>query len=434
MRINLLIAGTRGDIQPAIALGVGLKRAGYTVRLVTFEEFRQLATGHGLDFYPIQLDMSALLERYGRPELFDSGAMIVRFLPEVIQMFQVMFEQMTRDFWAASQEADAVIGCPATTWLGYAVAEKLGIPYIDAYVLPLAPTRSFPTIFWPWASSPGSGRGLRRAFNLLTHRLFQQAAWLGMRPVVNRCRKRVLGLPAASLFGKLGRPEKHPTITLAGFSEQIVPRPDDWGENIHVTGYWFLDTFTYEPPSDLREFLEAGPPPVYVGFGSMPSQNPEQVAALVAQALQQAGQRGILFTGRGILGRGMAQHASTHDVFFLDSAPHDWLFPRMVAVVHHGGSGTTAAGLRAGVPSILVPVATDQLLWAQRVNEMGVGPKPIPRARLTAERLAEAITQAVTAPALRERAAALGEKIRAEDGVGNAVRIVNQYLWNDSSA
>jgi UDP:flavonoid glycosyltransferase YjiC (YdhE family) len=428
MHIALLIAGTRGDIQPAVALGVGLKRAGHSVRLVTFEEFRPLAADHGLDFHPIQLDMPALLERYGRPKLFDSGAMVIRFLPEVIRVFQVMFEQMTRDFWETSQGADAVIGCPATTWLGYSVAEKLGIPYIDSYVLPIAPTRSMPTIFWPWASGPGDGRGLRGAFNLLTHRLFQQAAWLGMRPVVNRCRKRVLGLSAAALLGKVGRPEKHPTLTLAGFSEQIIPRPADWGEHIHITGYWFLDTPTYEPPADLMAFLEAGPPPVYVGFGSMPSQKPEQVASLVTQALQQVGQRGILFTGRGILGQGMAKHTSAHNVFFLDSAPHDWLFPRVAAVIHHGGSGTTAAGLRAAIPSILVPVAADQLLWAHRVGELGVGPKPIPRASLTVERLAEAVTQAIADQTMRQRAAVLGEKIRVEDGVGNAVRIINRYL------
>ena len=428
MRITLLIAGTRGDIQPAIALGVGLKKAGHAVRMVTFTEFRQLAVEHGLDFLPIQLDMPVLLERYGRPELFDSGAMVVRFLPEVLKVFQVMFGQMARDYWEASQGAAAVIGCPATSWLGYAIAEKLGIPYLDSYVLPLAPTRSFPTIFWPWTASPGNGHGLSGWFNLLTHQIFQGFAWSGMRPIVNRCRKHVLGLPAASFLDKVGRSEKQAVLTLAGFSEQIVPRPVEWGEHIHVTGYWFLDTPVYEPPRDLKAFLEAGPPPVYIGFGSMPSKAPEQMADMMTQALRLAGKRGVPYTGRGILGRGMTQQASTNDVFFLDSAPHDWLFPHMAAVVHHGGAGTTAAGLRAGIPSILVPVAADQLLWAQRVGELGVGPKPIPRARLTAERLARSVTQACTDQAMQECAARYGEKIRAEDGVGNVVRIINQYL------
>ena len=428
VRINLLIAGSRGDIQPAVALGVGLKKAGYEVQLVTFEEFRPLAGEHGLDFVPIQVDMQALLAQYGHPELFDSGAMIIRFIPEVLKIFKVFLEQMTRDFWQASQGAAAVIGCPATAWLAYAIAEKLGIPYIGSYVLPLEPTRTLPSIFWPWAAGPGSGRGLRGQFNLFTHKIFEMGSWAGAYPLVNRCRKNVLGLPPASLFGKTGRQEKLNVPTLAGFSEQIIPRPFDWGENLYVTGYWFVNTPAYEPPGDLKAFLEAGPPPVYVGFGSMPTKSPEQMAELVSQALRLAGQRGILFTGRGILGQGMAQHAQAEDVFFLESAPHDWLFPRMAAVVHHGGSGTTAAGLRAGIPSILVPFATDQLLWAQRVSEIGVGPKPIPRARLTAERLARAITQAVTDQAMQARAAAYGEKIRAEDGVGNAVRVIQTVL------
>jgi len=437
MRIAIPVAGTRGDVQPAIALGVGLMRAGCQVRLITFEEFRELAVEYGLDFCPIQLDMPALLDRYGKPELFDSGAMVIRFLPELIRVFQVMFEQMTRDFWEASQGANAIVGSLATTWLGYAIAEKLGALYIDTTVLPMAPTRSFPSIFWPWASSPGAGLGWRGTFNWLTHRLFQAGAWIGMRPIVNRCRKDVLGLPPASFLGDYGRPEKQAVPTLVGLSEYVIRRPADWGDHIHVTGYWFLDSFgsgsdavrrPYEPPADLAKFLQAGPPPVYVGFGSMPSKNPEQTAALSIQALRRAGQRGLLFTGRGVLGRGMAHYSSADDVFALDAAPHDWLFPRTAAVVHHGGSGTTAAGLRTGIPSVLVPVAADQLLWAQRVDELGVGPTPIPGAKLTAERLAEAITQAVANPVMRDRAAALGEKIRAEDGVGCAVRIINQHL------
>ena len=139
-------------------------------------------------------------------------------------------------------------------------------------------------------------------------------------------------------------------------------------------------------------------------------------------------QRGILLTGQGVLGCGMTQRPSTHPVYFVDSIPHDWLLPRMAAVVHHGGAGTTAAGIRAGIPSILVPIGADQRLWAYRVKALGIGPSPIPRSRLTAERLANAITQAVTDQAMRQRAAALGEKARAEDGVGKAVRIICQYM------
>ena len=429
MRITLLIAGTRGDVQPAIALGVGLIKAGYKVRLVTFEAFRPLAVEHGIDYMPIHLDIPAILAQRGRPELFDSGAMAVRFIPEIINMFQLMLEQMARDFWEASPGSDALIGGPASNWIAYAIAEKLGVPYIDSYVLPLAPTRLFPTVFWPKASSPGSGKGLGGAFNLFTYRLVQGLTWVSIHSLVNRSRC-VLEMPAIPLLGNANRPRQQAVFSLAGYSESVLLRPPDWPDNIHVTGYWFLDTPLYEPSPALRAFLEDGAPPVYIGFGSMPSKNPAQLASLVCEALRLSRQRGVLFTGRGVLGQGMAQHSNVRDVFFLESAPHDWLFPRMAAVVHHGGSGTTAAGLRAGVPSVLVPVATDQLLWAQRIKDLGLGPDPILRPRLTAERLAAAIHRAATDPAIRERACIMGEKIRTEDGVGNAVRIVDRFFQN----
>lgn len=427
MRITLLIAGTRGDVQPAIALGVGLKKAGYEVRLVTFESFRELAFEHDVDFRPIRLDMPAILAERGRPELFDNGAMAVRFLPEMLKVFNVMLEQMTIDFWEASPGSNVILGGPATNWLGVAIAEKLGIPYVDSYVLPMFDTRSFPTVLWPKSTTPTDGKGLAGLLNLFTYKLVGGLSFAGVRPMINRCRKNVLSLPPLSL-GDGNAMHRETAFSLVGYSESILLRPADWPDNIHLTGYWFLDNPAYQPTPVLRAFLEAGPPPVYIGFGSMPSKDPVHLAELVCQALRMAGQRGILFTGTGVLGQGIAHHTASSDLFFLDSAPHDWLFPRMSAVVHHGGSGTTAAGLRAGIPSILVPAGTDQLLWAQRVMDLGLGPKPIPHGQLTAKRLGEAIEQAVSSSSIQERACEMGIKIRAEDGVGNAVKVMNRYF------
>lgn len=246
MRITLLISGSQGDVQPAIALGVGLKTAGYEVHLVTFEVFRSLVVEHGLDYSPIHLDMPAILAQRGRPDLFDSGAMAVRFLPEIIKMYQVMFEQMTRDFWEASLGSDALIGGPASDWIAYAIAEKLGVPYINSSVLPLAPTRLFPTVLWPKASSPGRGEGLGGTFNLFTYRLVGGLSWVGIRSLVNRSR-RVLEMPALPFWGNADRPRQEAVFSLAGFSQSVLTKPADWPDNIHVTGYWFLDTPEYEP-------------------------------------------------------------------------------------------------------------------------------------------------------------------------------------------
>jgi UDP:flavonoid glycosyltransferase YjiC (YdhE family) len=210
-----------------------------------------------------------------------------------------------------------------------------------------------------------------------------------------------------------------------GYSPLVVPKPPDWGEWIHVCGYWFLDAAeTYQPPDDLIAFLQSGPPPVYVGFGSMIHRDPARVAEMAVKALAIAQQRGILLTGwAGLNHRNLPDH-----VFQIDAAPHDWLFPRTAAVVHHGGAGTAAAGLRAGVPSIVVPFFADQHFWGERAHALGVGPKPIPQKQLTAERLAEAIHIAVTDQAMRARAADLGRRLQAEDGVGRAVEVIQDYL------
>jgi sterol 3beta-glucosyltransferase len=201
--------------------------------------------------------------------------------------------------------------------------------------------------------------------------------------------------------------------------------PDDWDENAVVTGYWFLDAAAaWQPPAELMAFLEGGPPPVYVGFGSLPSADGEHMTSLVLDALAKSNQRGVLATGWGGLGR---RQMPPH-VCVIDSAPHDWLFPRMAAVVHHGGSGTTAAGLRAGRPSIVCPAFGDQPFWAHRVHSLGVGPAPIPHRSLTADRLAAAVTRATLDPAFQRRASAIATAIGRERGVANAVAFIQERL------
>jgi sterol 3beta-glucosyltransferase len=194
---------------------------------------------------------------------------------------------------------------------------------------------------------------------------------------------------------------------------------------VHITGYWFQDALPeWKPPGDLEAFLDNGEPPVYVGFGSMSGRSPETLAAIVLEALAMSGRRGLLLTGWG----GMQVMKVPENVFVISAAPHNWLFPRMAAVVHHGGAGTTAEGLRAGVPSVIVPFIVDQPFWGSRVNALGVGPEPIPAKNMTADKLAEAIRVATSDQDMKRRAAELGKAIRAEDGLANAERIVKQYL------
>jgi sterol 3beta-glucosyltransferase len=234
----------------------------------------------------------------------------------------------------------------------------------------------------------------------------------------------VLNLPPAPFFGSYNSPIVRQYPALYGFSPSVIPQPADW-HHTQVTGYWFLDAANHwTPPATLTKFLDSGAPPVYIGFGSMGSRNPVETADLVLAAIERTGQRAILQSGwGGLMNANLPEH-----VLMVDSIAHSWLFPRMAAVVHHGGAGTTAAGLRAGVPSIVVPFFGDQLFWGQRVEKLGVGTAPISRKQLTVEKLARAIDQTVTDSIMRQRAAELGAKIQSEDGIANAVRVIESIV------
>jgi UDP:flavonoid glycosyltransferase YjiC (YdhE family) len=297
------------------------------------------------------------------------------------------------------------------------LAEKLELPLLQAFVFPFTPTKTFPGVLFPQSLNRFGG-----TVNWLSHQLLRQLIWQGSRAGDTAARKQVLNLPVSSFFGPRKSPHLHRYPTLYGFSPSVISKPSDW-QNTYVTGYWFLDAAPdWTPPSGLVDFLQAGPPPVYIGFGSMGNRNPEETADLVLQALAKTGQRAILLTGWS----GMRKENLPDNAYLIDSVPHAWLFPRVAAVVHHGGAGTTAAGLRAGVPTVIVPFFGDQGFWGQRVAALGVGTEPIPRKQLTAERLAQAIQTAVSDRAMRQRAAALGAKIRAEDGIASAVAVIQE--------
>jgi UDP:flavonoid glycosyltransferase YjiC (YdhE family) len=249
--------------------------------------------------------------------------------------------------------------------------------------------------------------------------------WQPFRIADKAARKKVLGLPPAPIMGPFKTKPLQMTPILYGYSPSVIPQPKDWEERNRVTGYWFVDEdHDWEPPQALEAFLADGPPPVYVGFGSMTSRNPEKTADIVLKALKKTGQRAVIFSGWG----GLRKDDVPPSVFMTEDVPHAWLFPRMAAIVHHGGAGTTASGLRSGVPSILVPFFGDQPFWGQRVADLGVGPQPIPYKKLSVDGLAEAIKIAVENSEMRDLAASLGSKIQAEDGVTCAVEHIQRSL------
>ncbi len=407
MRILILTLGTRGDVQPYVALGMGLRAAGHDVTLMTEASFAGFVEERGLRFAPLRSELLSMLQT---PE--GKAAVVGKGNPlKLLRQLGPMLRRMLDDEWAVAQDAEAVIYHPKAMG-GHSIAEKLGIPGLLALPLPLySPTRAFPSLLLPFDNLGG-------ALNLLSHRAVLALTRASVSGVLNRWRAEVLGLPPAgdelTLHGR-------PLLRLYGYSPAVLPMPDDWAGRSVATGYWFLDRLAgWQAPAALLEFLHSGPPPVYIGFGSMPAQDARANTALALEALARAGQRGVLAAGWG----GLAAAELPPSVHLLEEAPHDWLFPQMAAVVHHGGAGTTAAGLRAGAPTVICPFFGDQPFWGRRIAALGAGPQPIPQRRLTTECLAGAIRAAVGDPALRERAATLGASIRAEDGVARAVELI----------
>jgi sterol 3beta-glucosyltransferase len=241
--------------------------------------------------------------------------------------------------------------------------------------------------------------------------------------MVNRFRREVLSLQPQTRAQFLAA--KRRLFTVQAYSRHLVPHAEDWPSTIRTTGFWFLEEQNdWEPPPDLIEFLDAGEPPVSIGFGSMIGRNLEQVTRIVIDAVRECGRRAVLLSGWA----GIGDAKLGDSIYRLEAAPHEWLYPRVAAAVHHGGAGSTAASLRAGLPTVIVPHLGDQPFWGRRVNALGAGPKPIPRNKLTATGLAAAIASAITNQNIKRRAEDLGAKIRVEYGIGQAVEMIGQYL------
>lgn len=420
MRLVVVCAGSRGDVQPYVALAAGLKAAGHDVRVVTHEDFEPLVRERGLAYRPLAGNPRQWVDHARAREAFGSGRNLFRFLRSLTALWKEFVGPFLADVERGCQGAEAIVfstlGFPA-----YHVAEAWQVPCFAAFLQPQTRTAAFPAPGFP---APRPLRALG-AYNRLTYALTEMSAWLLVRQEVNRWRQQSLGLPPLPVAGPYGKVYRGEVPVLYGFSRHVVPRPPDWPASMHVTGYWFLDRSpAWHPPADLEAFLAAGPPPVYIGFGSMRARDPERTARVALEALRRTGQRGVLLTGWG----GLRPEEVPEDIFVVDSVPHDWLFPRVAAVVHHGGAGTTAAGLRAGRPTVVVPFLADQFFWGERVEALGVGPRQLPHRRLTADRLARAIEAAVGDEAMRRRAEALGERLRREDGVGEAVAVLARYL------
>ena len=417
MRITIFAAGSRGDIQPCVMLGKALQEEGFNLLMAVPENFALFIQEHGLHFHSLHGDVQQLMaSETGRKFMETGGANPLQSIRAMRTLFGPVAIKMASDLLEACRDADALISLAVFAPLAKTVAELRHIPLILVEPTPLLPTRAFPSAGWPVQRDLGGIHNQISGFAML------QVIWQWYLPSVNKFRQQLrLKLYTPASFYQI----LNATTLLGAYSAKVIPHPPDWPESVHITGYWLPDANTeWQPTAELEAFLGAGNPPVYVGFGSMSGQNPEHLAKIVLEAIAKSGQRGLLLTGWG----GLRSDLIPDNVFITDSAPHSWLFPRMAAVVHHGGAGTTAEGLRAGVPAVVVPFAFDQSFWGARIKAIGLGPDPIPLKNLNADRLANAIRIAVTDVGTKQRAKSFGEAIRGEDGLGKAVDVIKRCL------
>lgn len=434
MRFVLATTGSLGDIKPFLALAIGLQQAGHSVRLAGPRNAANLCAQVGVEFFPIDQDQQARLRAAGSaagdtastPGAGPQGQAqleagnTLRFGLQRVKSKRRIFHDVNRAAWQACQGAEALVYRIGGYLQVDSIAERLGVPCFKAGLVPYTPTRAFPSLYVYRGFSWGS------LGNRLSYALGEQAVWQFFRRPINDFRQDELGLKPYPFMGPDRKHFGSRLPVIYGFSPALLPRPDDWPERVHVTGHWALDELgDWQPPAALRAFLQAGPPPVYIGFGSMISRDPQQTYQVVLEALQRCGQRAILASGwGGVLG----QVEPNSRLYSLDYAPHEWLFPRMAAVVHHGGIGTTTAGLKAGAPTVIIPFNYDQPFWGAQVARLGVGPAPIPRQQLNAERLAQAIQMCLEDESIRQNAAVMGRQMRCEDGICHTIEIIHHQM------
>ncbi len=415
MRVMIMTFGSRGDVEPYAELARGLLAAGHEAGVCTAEGYRGLVTEAGVPYLQMSNDMLELLQT-GMPTM--GGP---RDALRLIGRMTAAMRASLLDQWRAAQSfaPDVVVYHPKALG-GLHIAERLGVPAVASLPLPFfTPTQAFPIPFigrWPLG---GTANRWTYQFNRFT-----AVAYGGM---INSFRRRTLGLSPLSRWSDyLRAADGRPVPVLYGFSPAVVPVPPDYPDHAHVTGCWVRpDPQPWRPTTELVDFLAAGEPPIYVGFGSMGfGKHAAARGRAVVEAVEAAGVRAVVATGWG----GLAIDSSGADVHVLDEVRHDWLFPRTAAVVHHGGSGTTAAGLRAGRPTLVCPVLGDQGFWGERVRDLGAGPAPLPARKLTARKLTPLLVQLVSKQRFRQRSVVLQERMLGEDGIGNAVRVLEQVV------
>lgn len=419
--IVFLTSGTRGDVQPITALARGLQDKGYAVRVAAPPAFRELVESQSVPYAPLEGNPSDLMTVPGSQSALTFNNTPLQGINSALgylKAAQPIYAQMLQNAWQASQDASAlVIGLP-TIW-GTSIAEKLGVRCIGAFLQPVTATNEFPSPLLPTTLKLG------RTYNKLSYWLISQAIYLPWRKTINQWRHQFLELSPLRLFHN--HFEKMDTL-IFGFSEKVVTRPKDWSHKNFITGYWSLPVNSYSPPSELISFITNHEKPFFFGFGSPGMYEPGALIDLLFTAIKKSNIRAIISLPKDAQFQKVQQQAVGLQVYLLsENIPHNWLFPQMSGIVHHGGAGTTAEALKAGVPSFVTPLAVDQFFWGERVSRLEVGPRAVPQRELTVKKLINALNE-MKGERMKEAAKILGKELRAENGIAEAIRILETIL------
>jgi sterol 3beta-glucosyltransferase len=398
VKITILALGSTGDVTPCAALGGALARAGHRVCLASHQDFEGLAHSQRLEFHAIAPPAKDLVQ--------GAGSSFAAILRRYIALGRQLVDSLTAP---QVNQADLILNQLPGGLFGRDMAGRHNIPMLGLVYLPMLPTEAYPAIGWPSLRLPG--------YNRFTYRVSEALLWFLFARTIKHWRSS-LGLP--SLSGRAYFQESYPV--LAGFSPRLLPPPADWGAEVHVTGYWHPQDPSWQPDASLLAFLERGPAPVYIGFGSMPIPHPEKTLRMVLSALEQTGLRAVLHAGWG----GLNGQNLPPGVFPIEYAPFTWLFPRMAGMVIHGGAGAVHCAARSGKPSLVVPFLFDQFSWGNRLHRLQAGPSPLPFRQLSPERLALRLNDLVDSIAYQQGAQALGYAVQQENGLDTALRIVQE--------
>lgn len=422
MRLTMISIGSTGDVRPYVILGKELARRGHTVTIAAFSPFEKMVRDAGLHFYPLAGDVVKFMASIMKP-----GTTGISYLQRVQDAIKEVAGPLLANMQAACQDAEAII----TTFFGssmYSIAEKNNVPCIQTQYYPMDYNDATPI-----SSAPGLRAG--KAWNKMTYKVgyllinsLEHRYLTGWRKEQGMRVRKIRPRPDYTVNG-------HQIPVLYALSPLLMPRPLSWNEHIHMTGFWTeTEVPDFTPDKSLCDFLSAGEKPVYIGFGSMVSGDMGKTLSIVLEAVEEAGIRAILQKGWG----GAEVKAPSDRVYVADYIPHEWLFEQVSAVVHHGGAGTTAAGLKAGKPTLIIPFGGDQPFWGMRVRALGLGPKPIRREFLTVERLTRALVDLTQTKSYYVAAKELGIRLREENGTKIAADIIEEevqrWLSEDKTA